>query len=151
MRDDDEDVRPYHLYGATLRIMGTLEGTDAPEAITTALALSPTYTHRRGDRPAPGARPYPTDTWQYEAPLPREEPLDKHMLALWDALHEHASYLKALKTRQRVDIYCEYRTNVHSTGVVVDYRALELCRLLELPFGLSILVPCHHLLGLAQE
>jgi hypothetical protein len=149
--EEEEEVRPYYLHMATLRIKGTLEGADAPEVITETLALEPTHAHRRGDRRSPKAEPYSIDAWHYRAPVPREEPLDKHLLVLWEALRKHVDYLKAVKTRQNVDIHCSYRTNVHAAGFDVDFRALEIFRQLEVPFDLSITVPCYHVLGLAQE
>lgn len=148
--DDEEDVRPYYLHMATLRIKGTLEGTDSPEVITRILTLEPTHSHRRGERSSPKAEPYSSDAWHYRAPVAREEPLDKHLLALWQSVREHVDYLKAIKVRQNVDIHCSYRTNVHAAGFEVDPRALEMFRELELPFGVSIIVPCYHILGLPE-
>jgi hypothetical protein len=78
--------------------MGTLEGTDAPDVITSTLALQPTHAHRGDERSTLKARPYAHDAWHYTAPVPREEPLEKHMQTLWEALQEHVDYLKALKT-----------------------------------------------------
>jgi hypothetical protein len=49
------------------------------DAISRALNLSPTHTHRAGDPGRLKNKPYPRDQWALDSPLASEEPLDTHL------------------------------------------------------------------------
>ena len=123
-------------FSAMLRIFGDIEDL---ESITAALGLAPTHAHRRGEKPLPTSlRSFEHDMWSYSAPVPRDRPLHVHLEALWRAVRPHVAYLKGLKERLSVDVYCSYHTNCSTGGFEVDYRALAIFAELEVPFGVSV-------------
>lgn len=131
------DPKPYFAFRASLRIFGTIPD---PNEITQALSLSPTHSHRRGDRRRPTADPWDHDMWSYTVPLPEDRPLEEHLLALWEVLRTHVSYLKHLKRELKVDVFCGYRSNSDQAGFEVSHEALVLFTELEIPFGVSIII-----------
>ncbi len=136
MSDSVEDEYEF-FYSATLRIFGEI---DDLEDISQRLDLIPSYVHRRGEKRSARAKPYAHDMWMYEAPVDENQPLDEHLLALWSSLKPYRDYLKQLKDHFTVDVFCGYRSNCDTAGFEVDYRALEIFRELEVPFGLSVIV-----------
>ena len=133
----DDENEPEFFYSASLRIHG--QDMDFGE-ISEQLALSPTSIHRKGERSGPLSPVYRDDAWHYKSPIHQVRPLEEHILALWGVLKVHTDYLKSLKTRYQVDVFCGYRSNCQTAGIEVDYRCLELFTTLEVPFGLSIIV-----------
>ena len=121
---------------ATLRIFGRIPALDA---ITATLGLSPTHTHRRGDRRRARFEPFPHDLWSYRAPVPEDRPLDVHIQTLWSHLKPHRDFLIGLKGGLTVDVFCGFRTNALGGGFEVSPRALELFIELEVPFAVSLL------------
>jgi hypothetical protein len=131
-----EEPEYFFLFSATLRIFGDIGDLDA---ITTELGVAPTHSHRRGEVfLRTSSRSYEHDMWSYSAPVPRDRPLDVHLEALWREMRPHVSYLKGLKERLSVDVYCSYHTNCSSGGFEVDHRALTIFAELEVPFGVSV-------------
>jgi hypothetical protein len=148
--EPDEDAC-WFKSSATLRIFGPTLDLDA---ITRTLGLSPTHTHRRGDR-----RPHKPQSddeckwyyddymwsyndymWSYDSPVPGDRPLDVHIQTLWAHIKPHRVYLMGLKDRYTVDVFCGYRSNCETAGIEVSHRSLEMFMQLEIPFGLSIIV-----------
>ncbi len=132
---DDEDV--HFAHSATLRIFGAIPDLDE---ITLTLKLQPTNVHRRGERRGPQSPLYKHDMWSYLAPVPEERPLQVHVDTLWSHLRPHQDYLLGLKSRLTVDVICGYRSNSGTAGIEVPYASLEMFTVLEIPFGLSIIV-----------
>lgn len=124
-------------FSATLRIYG--EGLDLEE-LSRTLGLEPTHAHRKGESRAPGAPPYLDDLWGYQPAIPRDRPLHEHIMALWVAVQPHILYLRSLKSRFKVDVFCGYRTNSVTAGFEVDHRCLGLFAALEVPFGVSVII-----------
>ena len=62
------------------------------------------------------------------------------IMALWDRLRPHMTYLKALKAKHKVDIFCGYRSNSGMAGFEVSHRCLGLFIELEVPFGVSVII-----------
>lgn len=60
--------------------------------------------------------------WSYTAQVDESRPLDEHIMALWDVMHPHMSYLHELKRCWKVDVFCGYRSNSGTAGIDVDYR-----------------------------
>jgi hypothetical protein len=133
----DESEHTYYCHGASLRIYGEIGDLDA---ISSQLGLEPTHAHRRGERAGPRSPPWPHDMWIYEPPLAEEQPLEEHLRALWRALEPNADYLKGLKEHLTVDVFCGYRSNSGTAGFVVAHDALEIFRVLEVDFGVSVIV-----------
>ena len=52
----------------------------------------------------------------------------------------HVAYLKQLKERLTVDVFCGYRSNCGTAGFEVDYQSLVLFTELEIPFGVSVII-----------
>ena len=126
----------FFRFSATLRIFGDIGDL---EAITAELGIAPTHTHRRGEKRLPtSATCYEHDMWSYCAPVPKDRPLAVHLESLWRVVRPHVAYLKGLKERLSVDVYCCYWTNCSTGGFEVDHRALIIFTELEVPFGVSV-------------
>ena len=129
----DEPV--FFRFRASLRIAG--EGLDFEE-ISRTLGLTPTHQHRKGEPHGQGLRRQ--DIWIYDAPIDRERPLHEHIMALWDAVCPQIPYLRELKQKFHVDVFCGYRSNNSTAGFEVDHRCLGLFAELEVPFGVSVII-----------
>lgn len=127
----------YFAYSASLRIFGDIKNL---EEIGQNLKLQPSHAHRKGDRRTPRSAPYKHDMWSYSPSLSEEEPLHKHIDALWAQLKPHTKYLLQLKKTQTVDVFLGYRSNCDTAGVEIPHTSLEIFMALEVPLGLSIIV-----------
>ncbi len=127
----------YFHFSAALRIFGKIEDLDE---ITRTLGLTPTHTHRQGDKRTARSKPYDHDMWSYEAPVLKERDLEEHVEALWRAVRPHVAYLKGLKGSLTVDVFCGYRSNCGHAGFDVSHKALVLFTELEVPFGVSVVI-----------
>ena len=134
---EEPDEPPYFAHSATLRIFGEISDLDE---ITRALGLTPTDTHRRGDKKGPRSPGYPHDMWRYCAPVHEEEPLGAHIDALWERVRPHTSYLLDLKKRLTVDVFLGYRSNCDHAGIEVPHTSLEMFVSLQVPFGVSVII-----------
>ena len=127
----------YFCFCATLRIFGN----EVPfEEISERLGVQPTSVHRKGERRGPRSPPYPEDAWLFESSLAETEPLQRHIEAIWQVVRPHVEYLKALKHRNKVDVFCGNRSNCDMAGFEVPHQSLELFTALEVPFGVSVIV-----------
>ncbi len=133
----EPDEEMYFAYSASLRIFGDISDLDE---ITSRLGLEPTNTHRKGDRKGPKSPPYKHDMWSYEVPISEEEPLAKHIDALWSKIKKHKDYLIELKETLTVDVFLGYRSNCDHAGVEVPSTSLEMFTEPRIPFGLSIII-----------
>ena len=131
------DETNYFLFSATLRIHG--DGVPFHE-IEKLLGVRPTNTHRKGEQRTPSSPIYRDDAWHYQPPLPETEPLENHIRALWHVVRPAVVYLKGLKQRFRIDVFCGYRSNCDTAGFEVSHDCLELFTALEVPFGVSVIV-----------
>lgn len=52
----------------------------------------------------------------------------------------HVTFLKDLKRRYHVDVFCGYRSNSGTAGFEVDHICLDLFVQLEIPFGVSVII-----------
>jgi hypothetical protein len=129
-KPDTDEPAYFFRFSATLRIFG--DGLDFKE-ISRTLGLTPTNTHQKGAR-----RKH--DMWSYTAPVSREQPLEEHILTLWDAVRLHTPYLRDLKRKFQVDVFCGYRSNSGTAGFQVGHRCLGLFSELEVPFGVSVVI-----------
>jgi hypothetical protein len=131
-----EEPEYFFCFSATLRIFGDIGDL---KTITAELGVMPTHAHRRGEKRLPTSIScFEHDMWSYSAPVPRDRPLDVHLESLWRIVQPHIAYLKGLKERLSVDVYCSYHTNCSTGGFEVDYRALTIFEELEVPFGVSV-------------
>ncbi len=133
----EPDVEDHFAYSARLRIFG--EDLDFDD-IRTHLGVSPTFSHRKGDRKGPNSSPYAQDMWGYSPQLDERVELAKQIDALWAAIKHAKEYLLSLKHVATVDVFLGYRSNVDQAGVEVPYTSLEMFTELEIPFGLSIII-----------
>jgi hypothetical protein len=125
----------YFHFSATLRI----HGEDVPfEQISERLGVKATHLHRKGERRGSRSPAYDDDAWHFQPPVPETEPLERHIEALWQVVRPHVEYLKALKKRLKIDVFCGYRSNCDHAGFAVSHRCLELFTALEVPFGVSV-------------
>lgn len=133
---ENDEGQWYFAYDACVRIFGEQLNI---EAISAALQLQPTRTHRKGDLRGTLA-PYERDMWLFQPPVDESEPLHRHIDALWLVLKPHRRYLLELKKSCTVDVFLGYRSNCDYAGVEVPHSSLEMFLQLEIPFGLSIIV-----------
>ncbi len=134
---EERNEETYFAYSAGLRI----HGDDLPFAeIGAQLGFEPTHVHRKGERRGLRSPAYPDDAWHFESGLPEAEPLERHIEALWEVVKPHLEYLKSLKQRYKVDVFCGYRSNCDHSGIEVPHTCLQLFAALEVPFGLSIII-----------
>ena len=59
---------------------------------------------------------------------------------LWQVVKPNLDFLKALKNRFKVDVFCGYRSNCDYAGFEVSHQCLELFTALEVPFGVSVII-----------
>jgi hypothetical protein len=131
-----EVEEPEFFYSASLRIFGD----NVPfSEIESGLGLQATKSHRKGERRGPRSPVFKHDMWTYTTPVPEEKHLSEHLGMLWNHLQPSVAYLRELKKKWRVDVFCGFRTNCQVTGIELDYRLLEIFTELEIPFGLSII------------
>jgi hypothetical protein len=134
---EEPDEENYFCFTASLRI----HGDSVPfEEISQRLGVQPTCIHRKGERRGARSPAYRDDGWFYRPPLPETEPLEAHIDALWQVVRPAVDFLKALKERFRVDIFCGYRSNCDHAGFQVSHKCLEMFTALEVPFGVSVIV-----------
>lgn len=134
---EEPDEETYFCFSATLRI----HGNDVPfEEISRGLGVQPTTTHRTGERRGPKSPPYSDDAWHYSPPISENESLECHLEALWQIVRPHVEYLKEVKQRFKVDVFCGYRSNCDMAGFEVSHKCLELFTALEVPFGVSVII-----------
>jgi hypothetical protein len=126
---------PYYSYSATLRIHGSNLAFDV---ISRELGVDPSHSHRRGESPRAGSRPFTDDAWHLTAPIHRDRELTHHLHELWRLVKPHVEYLKNLEAR--VDVFCGYRSNDGTAGFAVEAGALEIFMALEVPFSVSVIV-----------
>ena len=134
---EERDEPPKFAYSATLRIFGQQLDFDA---ISEALGLLPTNTHRQGERKGPKSPPYKEDAWFYSPDVPEERPLGEHIGALWAAVQLKKAFLLDLKQKARVNVFLGYRSNVDFAGFQVPHHSLEMFQALEIPFDVSVIV-----------
>ncbi len=134
---EEPDEANYFHFSPTLRI----HGEDVPfDEISCRLGVQPTHLHRKGDRRGPRSPGYRDDAWHFQPALPETEPLERHIQALWQIVKPAVAYLKTLKQRFKVDIFCGYRSNCDTAGFEVSHSCLELFTALEVPFGVSVII-----------
>jgi hypothetical protein len=127
----------YFRFSAALRIFG--EGIDI-DSVTQTLGLEPTHAHRKGERRSATAAPWEHDMWSYQAQVEDTEPLEAHIMALWNAIRPNIAYLRELKGGYQLDVFCGYRSNSDTAGFEVSHRCLGLFTELEVPFCVSVII-----------
>ena len=78
--------------------------------------------------------------WSYKSALDKARPPHEHIMALWDTVRPHIPYLRDLKQKFQVDVFCGYRSNSDTAGFEVDHHCLGLFAELEVPFGVPVIV-----------
>jgi hypothetical protein len=137
LNGEEPDEANYFCFSATLRVHG--DGVPFVE-IGEQLGVEPTHVHRKGERRGPLAPAWRDDAWQFQPTLAETEPLERHIEALWQVVRPQVDYLKALKRRFKVDVFCGYRSNCDTAGFLVSHKCLELFTALEVPFGVSVII-----------
>lgn len=137
LEGEEPDEANHFYFSATLRIHG--DGVPFEE-ISQRLGVQPTHLHRKGERRGPRSPGYQDDAWQFQPSLPETEPLERHLEVLWQVVRPQVDYLKALKQRFKVSVFCGYRSNCDTAGFEVSHTCLELFTALEIPFGVSVIV-----------
>ena len=133
--DESANSPPYFAFSASLRILGDIADWGA---ISRALNLQPTETHRRGECGRLN-KPLAHDAWIYEAQVPEESAATDHVLALCHAL-EAAQDLASLRERHRVEVFCGYRSDSDYGYFELSTQALSALASLGLPIHFSVIV-----------
>ncbi len=134
---EEPDEPNYFCFSASLRI----HGVGVPfEEITRTIGVEPTHQHKKGERIGRGDAVYRDDAWHLESQLPDDEPLERHILEIWQVVRNHVDYLKGLKKQFKVDLFCGYRSNCDTAGFEVSHECLEIFIALEIPFGVSVII-----------
>jgi hypothetical protein len=137
IRGEEPDEPIYFAHMASLRI----HGDNLPfEEITKQLGVEPTHAYHKGEPHGRRSPPWADDAWHFQPALSETEPLARHIEALWEVLKPHAEYLRSLKQRCRVDVFCGYRSNCDHAGIELPHTCLEMFTTLEVPFGVSIII-----------
>jgi Domain of unknown function (DUF4279) len=137
LNGEEHDEANYFRFSAALRIHG--DGVPFEE-IGERLAVEPTHLHRKGEHHGPRSPAWRDDAWHFEPDLPETDPLERHIEALWEVVRPQVEYLKSLKQRFKVDVFCGYRSNCDHAGFEVSHKCLDLFTALEIPFGVSVIV-----------
>ncbi len=133
----EPETEIYFNYSATLRILGDIEDL---EQIGATLGVKSTVSHRKGERRGLNSAHYQQDMWSYESGLDENEPLHKHLEALWRVFKPRKQELLELKKRSDIDVFCGYRSNCDHCGVDLSPKSLEIFVQLQIPYRLSMLV-----------
>lgn len=133
----EEREETYFNFSATLRIFGNIPSIDE---VSQTLGVSPTHSHRRGEKRGPLSAPYKHDMWIYEVPITSTEPLHVHIDELWNVFRSRKHELLRLKDDLTVDVFLGYRSNSDNAGLEVPSKSLEMFIELQIPFGLSIII-----------
>lgn len=134
--EDENDEAVWFRHSASLRIFGRIPDLDA---LSKELGVTPTHTHRKGERRSPRAEAYEHDMWSFCVPVSPAEPLDEHIRVLWKTFKPERFVLLELKKTLTVDVFCTYSTNAACAGIEVSPESFEMFQVLQIPFGLSIL------------
>lgn len=134
---EEPDEANYFCFTAALRIHG--DGVPFEE-ISERLAVEPTHLHRKGELHGSCSSARRDDAWHFEPNLIETDPLERHIEALWEVVRPQLEYLKSLKQRFKVDVFCGYRSNCDHAGFELSHKCLELFTALEVPFGISVIV-----------
>jgi hypothetical protein len=137
LRGEEPDEPVYFAFSATLRIHG--EGLPFAE-ISSRLGVPPTHSHRKGERRGPRSSGYRDDAWHFQPVVPESEPFERHIDSLWSTVKPQLEYVRSLKQRFKVDIFCGYRSNCDHAGFEFPHTCLEIFAALEVPFGISIVI-----------
>ena len=121
--------------GAALRIQGT--GLNM-EGLRRALGREPTHAHRKGE-PAPLKQAYELDMWLLDSPLERIDPLQAHLIWLYEALTPCQDFLRTIRGKSKIDIYCYQTCYTEQASITLSPKALTLFTELEIPLEVSLL------------
>jgi hypothetical protein len=109
------------------------------EAISRALNITPTHTHRTRDL-SKTKRRFPHDMWSLTSPLmDQQEPFDAHLKWLADQLKPNYDFIKSLKSSAEVYIRCGYTTEREQSGFTLSPEALTILTDLGISLDVSIL------------
>lgn len=134
---EEPDEENYFHFCASLRIHGDHIPFDE---ISRTLGVLPTMMRRKGERKGPRSPEYKDDAWHFQPDVAETEPLDAHLIEILNVVRPHTEYIRSLKSRFKVDIFCGYRSNCGHAGFEVAHSCLELFNLLEIPFGVSVIL-----------
>lgn len=136
MSAGDDYTPGYSHFSASLRVFGDMK---EPSSISRTLDLQPTLTHRRGEV-SRGHRRYDHDGWIYTVPVPEQEPLEMHILALRKALSGRESQLAALSANYNVSLFLGYRTEHDYSTIRLGIEAARALGALGVAIEISVIV-----------
>lgn len=132
---------------ASLRILGI--GLDF-DSISERLRLEPSDTHRKGDHGLI-SRPYPSDMWLVESPLPRTEPLDAHIRWLRRVLSPRYEPLRSFMSGYEVSVYCGITVEGVSCSVRISPETLSIFSDLRIPLDLTYIFTGYAAEGVQEQ
>ena len=107
-------------------------------SLSRAIDAEPSVTHRAGDR-GPTSRPYSTDLWCLDSPLPRSDPLGAHLLWLSKRLGPYYSFLRGLKQTAEVRSFCGIIADGAECNLRLSPAAFRLFTDLDVQMELSLI------------
>jgi hypothetical protein len=130
-------------FSASLFIQG--DGLDLDE-ISRTLGLAPTFISRKGKRYGHAQTLCDFDAWSYFPKIEGTRPLDEHILALWEAIHPYAEYLRGLKQKFEVSVSAQVTSSSlwfgkeYHTSFEVDHRCMRLFAELGIPCKVGVTI-----------
>lgn len=109
------------------------------EKISRTLEVDPIHTHRAGELSLL-KKPYPSDLWLLESPLPHTEPMDAHLLWLREKLLPHYGFLQQLAPTSDVSSYCGITADGGRATFRVSADALRIFVELDICMELSLVL-----------
>jgi len=129
----------FESYPHVSRVTFVIHGENLDiDAISSALRLVPTHTHRKGEFNRLGEE-FPHDMWALTAPIPPNEPLDSALKWLISNLEPSYSFITSLKRKADIHIFCGITTDREQSGFSLSSEALTVFTRLGIPMYISIL------------
>lgn len=100
-----------------------------PEAITTAMGLAPSRSHRKGEHPHGENKfaAYQEGLWILRSGLPRDPPIESHLEALLAILEPKATVIKEITRFAEIDFYATiYNKNGFQLSPQITARVANL-------------------------
>jgi len=109
------------------------------DEVSQTLGLAPTSVSQKGKRYGHARTLCNFDGWYYSPKVKGAQPLDEHIMALWDAIRLHIGYLRDLSQRFDVSVSAHVKSSSlwfskeYHTNFEVDHRCMKLFTELGIP------------------
>ena len=99
--------------------------------------VRPSLYHRRGEKK--GNKAFSDDMWLYNSceRISEVKPLKEHLNHINSIFLPHIGFLKELQQNGTVLLYCDYLTNLDSSGIKIPLECFNMYHKLDLPFEIT--------------